>query len=70
MDELRKSLQEAMTVIQDAVNKSMSLLEEGEPQQAIGQVWSQFLGSFFQLIKEKSKQSQKNLLYFVKLPKL
>ncbi len=69
MDEVTKNLQEALTIIQGAVNKSISLLEKGESQQAIGQVWSQFVGSFFQLIKEKSKQSQRNLLAFVKLPK-
>jgi len=60
----------ALTLLQEAVELSITCLLQGVDKRAIGALWSEFIARFFALLKQKSKQSGENLLQYVRLPRM
>lgn len=69
--EISRHLDEAFTHLQDALRISIqSVLSDKNMQRPIGDLWEQFLGKFFQMIRTQGKEHKMNLLAWVSFPKL
>lgn len=63
-------LQEAMTHLETAIDKSIQLvLNEGQSQKEIGHLWEEFLGKFFGCVRQKGMENKVNVLGWIKFPR-
>lgn len=70
MQAIEEKLQHALALLEEALDVSVQEFAKGADKRAVGTLWSTFLAQFFDLIKQKSKESKENLLQYVRLPRL
>lgn len=67
---VQERLRNALTLLKEAVDLSVSLFVQGADKNQIGAEWSAFLGEFFSYVKQKSRESKQNLLGWIRWPRL
>lgn len=69
--EISRHLNEAFAHLKEALQLSIqSVLSDKSMQRPIAELWENFLGGFFQMIRTQGKEHKLNLLSWVSFPKL
>ncbi len=68
--EVSELLDTSLSTLRQAIDKSVQMVQEGQDKRKVGADWNLFLGEFFSYMKQKSKESNQNLLSWVRLPKI
>lgn len=68
---IKEHLSQALNHLHQALQMSVqTVLADKRQQSAVGQLWEQFLGQFFNSIRRESKQSKLNLLSLISFSKM
>lgn len=69
--DISSHLDEAFQHLKEALNISIqSVLKDKNTQRPVAELWENFLGSFFKMIKNQGKEHKVNLLSWISFPKL
>lgn len=68
---VQEHLNQALTHLREAMRLSVQIVAaDGGRKNRVGQLWEQFLGQFFDAIRNKSRESKINLMSWISFSKV